>query len=116
MVLLLQTTHKEVVHSFSESAILIDQVPASTTPQARLFVATLDQETFKKMKKKHIHLEMPEIEPRAFHMQRECATTVSAVYQRWFFLAVAEGKGKGGKTLVLKVKAEGEAEGLVFCI
>ena len=48
MVLLLQTTHKEVVHSFSESAILIDQVPASTTPQARLFVATLDQETFKK--------------------------------------------------------------------
>ena len=32
------------------------------------------------------------------------------------FLAVAEAEGKGGKTSALKVKAEGEAEGLVFCI
>ena len=32
------------------------------------------------------------------------------------FLAVAEVKGEGGKTSALKVKAEGEAEGLVFCI
>ena len=32
------------------------------------------------------------------------------------FLAVAEGEGKGGKTSALKVEAEGEAEGLVFCI
>ena len=32
------------------------------------------------------------------------------------FLAVAEGKGEGGKTSALEVKAEGEAEGLVFCI
>ena len=31
------------------------------------------------------------------------------------FLSVAEAEGEGGKTLVLKVKAEGEAEGLVFC-
>ena len=30
------------------------------------------------------------------------------------FLAVAEAKGKGGKTSALE--AEGEAEGLVFCI
>ena len=32
------------------------------------------------------------------------------------FLAVAEAKGEGGKTSALEVKAEGEAEGLVFCI
>ena len=32
------------------------------------------------------------------------------------FLAVAEAEGEGGKTLALEVKAEGEAEGLVFCI
>ena len=32
------------------------------------------------------------------------------------FLAVAEGKGEGGKTSALKVEAEGEAEGLIFCI
>ena len=32
------------------------------------------------------------------------------------FLAVAEGKCEGGKTSALKVEAEGEAEGLVFCI
>ena len=32
------------------------------------------------------------------------------------FLAVAEGEGEGGKTSALEVKAEGEAEGLVFCI
>ena len=32
------------------------------------------------------------------------------------FFAVAEAKGKGGKTLALEVEAEGEAEGLVFCI
>ena len=33
------------------------------------------------------------------------------------FLAVAEakGEGEGGKTSALEVKAEGEAEGLVFC-
>ena len=33
-----------------------------------------------------------------------------------FFLAVAEDKGKGGKSLALKVEAKGEAEGLVFSI
>ena len=32
------------------------------------------------------------------------------------FLAVAEAKGEGGKTSALEVEAEGEAEGLVFCI
>ena len=32
------------------------------------------------------------------------------------FLAVAEAKGEGGKTLALEVKVEGEAKGLVFCI
>ena len=32
------------------------------------------------------------------------------------FLAVAEAEGKGGKTSALEVEAEGEAEGLVFCI
>ena len=32
------------------------------------------------------------------------------------FLAVAEGKGEGAKTSALKVEAEDEAEGLVFCI
>ena len=32
------------------------------------------------------------------------------------FLAVAEAKGKGGKTSAREVEAEGEAEGLVFCI
>ena len=32
------------------------------------------------------------------------------------FLAIAEAEGEGGKTSALKVKAEGEAEGLVFCI
>ena len=32
------------------------------------------------------------------------------------FLTVAEGEGKGGKTSALEVEAEGEAEGLVFCI
>ena len=32
------------------------------------------------------------------------------------FLAVAEAKGKGGKTSALEVEAEGEAKGLVFCI
>ena len=32
------------------------------------------------------------------------------------FLAVAEVKGEGGKTLALEVEAKGEAEGLVFCI
>ena len=31
-------------------------------------------------------------------------------------LAEAGGEGEGGKTSALKVKAEGEAEGLVFCI
>ena len=31
-------------------------------------------------------------------------------------LAVAEAEGKGGKTSALEVEAEGEAEGLVFCI
>ena len=31
------------------------------------------------------------------------------------FLALAEAKGKGGKTSALEVEAEGEAEGLVFC-
>ena len=32
------------------------------------------------------------------------------------FLAVAEAEGEGGKTSALEVEAEGEAEGLVFCI
>ena len=32
------------------------------------------------------------------------------------FLTVAEAEGEGGKTSALKVEAEGEAEGLVFCI
>ena len=32
------------------------------------------------------------------------------------FFTVAEAEGKGGKTLALEVEAEGEAEGLVFCI
>ena len=32
------------------------------------------------------------------------------------FLAVAEAKGEGGKTSALEVEAEGEAEGLVFCV
>ena len=32
------------------------------------------------------------------------------------FIAVDEDEGKGGKTLALEVEAEGEAEGLVFCI
>ena len=32
------------------------------------------------------------------------------------FMAVAEAEGKGGKTSALEVEAEGEAEGLVFCI
>ena len=32
------------------------------------------------------------------------------------FLAVAENECEGGKTSALEVKAEGEAEGLVFCI
>ena len=32
------------------------------------------------------------------------------------FLAVAEGEGKGGKTLALEVEAKGEAKGLVYCI
>ena len=32
------------------------------------------------------------------------------------FLAVAEAKGKGGKTSAVEVKAEVEAEVLVFCI
>ena len=32
------------------------------------------------------------------------------------FLAIAEAEGEGGKTSALEVKAEGEAEGLVFCI
>ena len=32
------------------------------------------------------------------------------------FLAVAEGEGEAGKSSALEVKAEGEAEGLVFCI
>ena len=31
-------------------------------------------------------------------------------------LAVAEAEGEGGKTSALKVEAEGEAKGLVFCI
>ena len=31
-------------------------------------------------------------------------------------LAVADAKGEGGKTSALEVEAEGEAEGLVFCI
>ena len=33
-----------------------------------------------------------------------------------FFLAVVEAKGKGGKTSAFEVKAEGEVEGVVFCI
>ena len=32
------------------------------------------------------------------------------------FLAVVEAEGEGGKTSALEVEAEGEAEGLVFCI
>ena len=32
------------------------------------------------------------------------------------FLDEAEAEGEGGKTSALKVKAKGEAEGLVFCI
>ena len=32
------------------------------------------------------------------------------------FLAVVEGEGEGGKTSALEVEAEGEAEGLIFCI
>ena len=32
------------------------------------------------------------------------------------FLPKAEAEGEGGKTSALKVEAEGEAEGLVFCI
>ena len=32
------------------------------------------------------------------------------------FLAVAEAKGKGGKTSALAVKAKGETEGFVFYI
>ena len=32
------------------------------------------------------------------------------------FLAVAKAEGEGGKTSALEVEAEGEAEGLVFCI
>ena len=31
------------------------------------------------------------------------------------FLAVAEAESEGGKTSALKVEAEGEAKGLVFC-
>ena len=31
-------------------------------------------------------------------------------------LAVAEAEAEGGKTSALKVEAEGEAEGLVFCV
>ena len=42
--------------------------------------------------------------------------STSAVYRRWFFLAVAEAEGEGGKTSALEVEAEGEADGLVFCI
>ena len=76
MVLLLQTTHKEVVHSFSESAILIVQVPASTTPQERLLVANLDQKLSKSSKKIYNSLEMPGIEPRTFNMQSKHPTTV----------------------------------------
>ena len=33
-----------------------------------------------------------------------------------FFLAVVKAKGKVGKTSAFEVEAEGEAEGLVFCI
>ena len=33
-----------------------------------------------------------------------------------FFLAVVEAKGKGEKTSAFEVKAEGEVEGVVFCI
>ena len=32
------------------------------------------------------------------------------------FLAVAEGEDEGGKASALEVEAEGEAEGLIFCI
>ena len=32
------------------------------------------------------------------------------------FLTVAEAEDEGGKTSAIEVKAEGEAEGLVFCI
>ena len=32
------------------------------------------------------------------------------------FLVVAKAEGEGGNTSALEVKAEGEAEGLVFCI
>ena len=32
------------------------------------------------------------------------------------FLAIAEAEGEGGKTSAIKVEAEGEAKGLVFCI
>ena len=31
-------------------------------------------------------------------------------------LAIAEAEGEGGKTSAIKVEAEGEAKGLVFCI
>ena len=39
-----------------------------------------------------------------------------SVLPKVIFLAVVEAEGEGGKTSALKVKAEGEAEGLVFCI
>ena len=41
---------------------------------------------------------------------------ISSSQPKVIFLAVAEVKGEGGKTLALEVAAEGEAEGLVFCI
>ena len=42
--------------------------------------------------------------------------TVSSGLPKVIFLAEGKAEGEGGKTLAFEVEAEGEAEGLVFCI
>ena len=47
---------------------------------------------------------------------KDLCPNASSGLPKVIFLAVAEAEGKGGKTPVLEVEAEGEAKGLVFCI
>ena len=53
---------------------------------------------------------------RVIHCSEEPQGSLNSGLPKVIFLAVAEAEGEGGKTSALEVEAEGEAEGLVFCI